>query len=155
MYEENDGIAKKVTQTVEGDADYPCFEGTYFSGGGGLSSSIEDYAKFLQMLLNGGTYNGNRLLGKKTIELILTNQLANIVSETRQFGLGFEIETAKTDYLTPLSIGSFSWAGMFNTSYWADPKENLVALIYTQIYPTTNGKVEHKFRSLVYQAIID
>jgi CubicO group peptidase (beta-lactamase class C family) len=153
LYEENDGIAKKINTSVEGDADYPCGEGTYFSGGAGLSSTIEDYAKFLQMLLNGGTYNGKRLLARKTIDLILTNQISDKVSETRKFGLGFEIETASTDHRSPLSIGSFSWAGMFNTSYWADPSEKLVALIYAQIYPTTNGRIEHKFRALVYQAL--
>lgn len=155
LYQELDGVAKKTTASLDGNSDYPCKEGTYFSGGAGLSSTIEDYAKFLQMLINGGTFNNKRLLSRKTIELILTNQIPNKVSETRKFCLGFEIVTPETNHLYPLSLGSFSWAGAFNTSYWADPKENLIALIYTQIYPTTNGKVEHKFRTLVYQAIID
>ena len=155
LYEERNGVAKKINKSVEGDADYPCMEGTYFSGGAGLSSTIEDYAKFLQMLLNGGTFNGNRLLSRKTIDLIITNQLSDEVSKTRKFGLGFEIETPERDHLTPLTVGSFSWAGMFNTSYWADPKENIVALIYSQIYPTTTGRIEHKFRALVYQAVIE
>ncbi len=155
LYEEQDGKLQKKKTSVEGDPDYPCLAGTYYSGGGGLSSSIEDYAKFLQMVLNGGTYNGARLLGKKTVELMLTNQLPLKVSETTQFGLGFQIETSLTDYLSPQSIGSFSWGGMFNTTYWADPKEKLVALLYTQIWPTTKGRVLDKFKALVYQSIIE
>jgi CubicO group peptidase (beta-lactamase class C family) len=151
LYEEKDGMAKMRTESVEGDPNYPCFKGTYFSGGAGLSGTIEDYAKFLQMLLNGGTYNGKRLLGKKTVELILTNQLSDKI--TTQWGLGFELETAKTDYMSPASIGTFSWGGMFNTSYWVDPQEKLVYLMYTQIYPTTNGRIADKFKALVYQSI--
>ncbi len=155
LYEEQDGKLQKKRSSVEGDVNYPCLEGTYYSGGAGLSSSIEDYAKFLQMVLNGGTYNGKRLLGRKTVELILTNQIQPKVSETTQFGLGFQVETPLNDYLSPQSLGSFSWGGMFNTQYWADPKEHLVGLVYTQIWPTTNGRITDKFKELVYQSIIE
>lgn len=155
LYEEKNGKLQKMTSNVEGDPNYPLHEGTYYSGGGGLSSTIEDYAKFLQMILNGGTYNGKRLLGKKTIELLLTNQISQKVSESRQFSLGFGLETPLNDHLSPLSVGSFSWGGMFNTQYWADPKEHIVGLIYTQIWPTTKGRIADKFKALVYQAIIE
>lgn len=155
LYEEKDGKLQKMLSNVEGDPNYPLHKGTYFSGGGGLSSSIEDYAKFLQMVLNKGHYNGKRLLSRKTIELLLTNQITPEVSSTRQFGLGFALETPVNDYLSPLTIGSFSWGGMFNTQYWADPKEELVCLIYTQIWPTTKGRISDKFKALVYQAVID
>jgi len=154
LYEEKDGKLQKMVSNVEGDPNYPLHKGTYFSGGGGLSSSIEDYAKFLQMVVNKGQYNGKRLLSRKTIELLLTNQITPEVS-SRQFGLGFGLETAVNDYLSPLTIGSFSWGGMFNTQYWADPKEELVCLIYTQIWPTTKGRISDKFKALVYQAVID
>jgi len=77
------------------------------------------------------------------------------VSETTQFGLGFQVETPLNDYLSPQSLGSFSWGGMFNTQYWADPKEHLVGLVYTQIWPTTNGRITDKFKELVYQSIIE
>jgi CubicO group peptidase (beta-lactamase class C family) len=155
LYEEQGGVLQLKKTSVEGDPDYPCLAGTYYSGGGGLSSTIEDYAKFLQMVLNGGTYNGTRLLGRKTVELMLTNQITPKVSETTQFGIGFQIETGLTDYLSPQSIGSFGWGGMFNTSYWADPKEKLVALLYTQIWPTTHGRITDKFKAMVYQSIIE
>ncbi|MGE5313636.1 MAG: serine hydrolase domain-containing protein [Acidobacteriota bacterium] len=155
LYEEKDGTLRRMKTSVEGDPDYPTLPGTYYSGGAGLSSTIEDYAKFLQMILNGGTYNGKRLLGRKTVELMLTNQIMPKVSETTQFGLGFQIETPVNDHLSPQSLGSFSWGGMFNTQYWGDPKEQLVGLIYTQIWPTTRGRISDRFKELVYQSIVE
>ena len=74
------------------DPDYPKLQGTYFSGGAGLSGPIEDYAKFLQLFLNGGEYNGARLLSRKTVELMLTDQLPGLPGE---FGLGFGLETGR------------------------------------------------------------
>jgi len=155
LHEEKNGKLQKMGMNVEGDPNYPNLKGTYFSGGAGLSSTIEDYGKFLQMVVNGGIYNGKRLLGKKTVELILTNQILPKVSETTQFGLGFQIETPVNDHLSPQSLGSFSWGGMFNTTYWADPKEKLVCLMYTQIWPTINGRIADKFKAMVYQAITE
>ncbi len=132
--------------------DYPKLEGSYFSGGAGLSSTAEDYAKFLQLFLNNGDYNGVRLLGRKTVELMLTDQLPELDNE---FGLGFGLETAKNDFRSPVSVGSFSWGGAFSTQYWADPKENLIGVIYTNIYNNPHGSIAEKFRVLTYQAIAD
>lgn len=132
--------------------DYPKLEGSYFSGGAGLSSTAEDYAKFLQLFLNNGEYNGVRLLGRKTVELMLTDQLPELDNE---FGLGFGLETLKNDFRSPVSIGSFSWGGAFSTQYWADPKENLIGVIYTNIYNNPHGFIAEKFRVLTYQAIVD
>jgi CubicO group peptidase (beta-lactamase class C family) len=133
--------------------EYPTLEGTYFSGGAGLSSTIEDYAKFLQMFLNGGEYNGGRILSRKTIEMMLTNQTLSPV--TAQLGLGFGLETEVNDSRSVVSIGSFSWGGAFTTSYWADPKEKLVGLVFTNIYGSDSGDIGTRFRNLVYQAIVD
>ena len=134
--------------------DYPNLAGSYFSGGAGLSSTIEDYAKFLQLFLNKGTFNGHRLLSRKTVELMLTNQIQ--IENTAPFGLGFGLETAENDYLSPQSIGSFRWGGAFKTSYWADPVEGLIGLLYTNMYQQTQyTDLESKFKTLVYQAIND
>jgi CubicO group peptidase (beta-lactamase class C family) len=130
---------------------YPTFDGTYFSGGAGLSSTVVDYAVFLQLFLNGGEYAGVRLLSPKTVALMLTDQLPDLPNE---FGLGFGLETEANDYQSPLSIGSFSWGGAFNTHYWADPEERLVALIYTNIYNTEHWNIGERFRVLTYQAIV-
>lgn len=136
------------------DPDYPTLEGSYFSGGAGLSSTIEDYAKFLQLFLNKGTLNGNRLLSRKTVELMLTNQIQ--IENTAPFGLGFGLETTANDYLSPQTIGSFRWGGAFKTSYWADPAEGLIGLLYTNMYQQTKyTDLESKFKTLVYQAIND
>jgi CubicO group peptidase (beta-lactamase class C family) len=154
LYRESRGLTQKVYPEKGQDPNYPKAAGTYFSGGAGLSSTVEDYAKFLQMYLNGGVYNENRILGRKTIELMMTNQLKDN-SGTFQFGLGFGLETQKNDFLSPCSIGSFNWGGIFSTTYWADPREKLVCLIYKQIYPTSHGDLDDRFKELVYQAIVD
>ncbi len=132
--------------------DYPKMDGRYFSGGAGLSSTVEDYAKFLQLFLNHGEFNGARLLSRKTVELMLTDQLPKLPNE---FGLGFGLETPANDFHSPESAGSFSWGGAFSTQYWADPKEHLIALLYTNIYNNPDGDLGEKFKVLTYQAIAD
>ena len=154
LHGNKDGKAYKLDEAAF-DAvttDYPKLEGTYFSGGAGLSSTAEDYAKFLQLFLNNGEYNGVRLLGRKTVALMLTDQLPELDNE---FGLGFGLETVRNDFRSPVSVGSFSWGGAFSTQYWADPKENLIGVIYTNIYNNPHGSIAEKFRVLTYQAIID
>jgi CubicO group peptidase (beta-lactamase class C family) len=129
-------------------ADYPLRPMTYFSGGAGLTSTTRDYARFLQMVLNGGSLDGVRLLGRKTVEMMLTNQ----VGALGNFGLGFGLETAANDSRQPLSLGSFEWGGAFKTTYWADPKERVVALIYTNIFGGGTD-IGGPFKALVYQAL--
>ena len=115
--------------------DYPLAVGTYFSGGAGLSSTIRDYALFLQMMLNKGEYNGKRLLARRTVELMTTNQIGDLNVGVDKFGLGFEIATVKGQAVLGISEGSFSWGGYFATTYWADPKERLVCLLFMQQGP--------------------
>jgi CubicO group peptidase (beta-lactamase class C family) len=137
------------------DPDYPNLPGKYFSGGAGLSSTVEDYAKFLQLFLNNGVYNGTRLLSRKTVELIMTDQIPDKVSEGNEFGLAFGLETAANDARTILSIGTFSWGGAYNTHYWADPKEKLIGVLFTNIYNTSYWNVGERFKALTYQSISD
>jgi CubicO group peptidase (beta-lactamase class C family) len=145
-------VPMRATAFDDVNPDYPKLRGTYFSGGAGLSSTVEDYARFLQFFLNGGEYGGVRLLGTKTVELMLTDQLPEMASE---FGLGFGLETPANDYRSPASIGTFSWGGAFNTAYWADPTEELIGVIYTNIYNTAHRNLGERFKVLVYQAIVD
>ena len=145
-------VAPRHSPIFDGvDPDYPKHSGTYFSGGAGLSSSIEDYAKFLQLFLNGGELNGVRLLSPKTIAMMLTDQLPTLPNE---FGLGFALETAANDYQSPQSVGSFSWGGAFRTTYWADPKEGLVALLYTNTYGGNPPPIGNTFVTLTYAAML-
>lgn len=155
LYElKDDKAISKVTSKIFDNVnpEYPTLEGKYYSGGAGLSSTVEDYAKFLQMFLNKGEYNGVRILSRKTVELMLTPQLQPPI--TNQYGLGFGLETEKNDHLSIFSVGSFQWGGAFNTQYWADPREKLVGLIYTNMYGG-NRNTGDKFKVLTYQAITD
>ncbi|MEO6719909.1 MAG: serine hydrolase domain-containing protein [Ferruginibacter sp.] len=135
--------------------DYPLTKSTYYSGGAGLSSSIYDYGIFLQMLLNGGKYNGQRLLGRNTVRMMTMNQIGDVAFGNNKFGLGFEVVTERGSARTPAQEGTFSWGGAFATSYWVDPKEKLVLLFYRQLQGSTHGDVVEKFRALTYQAIAD
>jgi CubicO group peptidase (beta-lactamase class C family) len=155
LYETTKGTVTKVTSTIFDNVnpDYPKLEGKYYSGGAGLSSTVEDYAKFLQLFLNKGEFNGVRLLSRKTVELMLTNQIQPPL--TNQHGLGFGLETDKNDYQSILTTGSFQWGGAFNSQYWADPKEKLIGLVYTNMYTGPNGNTGDKFKIFTYQAIID
>jgi CubicO group peptidase (beta-lactamase class C family) len=154
LHEGVDGkvVPRHGTVFDEVNPDYPKVNGTYFSGGAGLSGTIEDYAKFLQLFLNGGELNGVRLLSPNTIEMMLTDQLPSLATE---FGLGFGLETAANDYQSPRRIGSFSWGGAFSTSYWGDPKEGLVALLYTNTFGVpAAGMLGSRFPTLVYAAML-
>lgn len=131
---------------------------SYFSGGGGLSGTATDYLKFMQMILNGGTLNGTRILSRKTIEAMSNNQIGDLTINAKgtKFGLGFSIETAQSSYRKLGSEGRLGWGGLYNTTFWIDPKEKLVAVLMTQIYPSTHqSDLYEKFENLVYQSIID
>jgi CubicO group peptidase (beta-lactamase class C family) len=136
-------------------SDYPLQKTTYFSGGAGLSSTIYDYAIFLQMLLNNGEYDGKRLLGRNTVRMMTTNQIGDLGLGDDKFGLGFQVISEKGSGRTPAQAGTFSWGGAFATSYWVDPKEKIVMLFYRQLQVRTHNDVVEKFRALTYQAIND
>ena len=131
--------------------DYPILDGgSFYSGGGGLVSTAYDYAVFMQMLLNGGDYNGKHLLSKNTIRLMTTSQTPNLGIT---FGLGFQVVTDADAAKNTSSPGSFSWGGMFASSYWIDPKEKIVAQFVLQQYPFSHGDIAEKFKVAVYQAL--
>lgn len=155
LYQVRDGKLSKLTGKAYDalNVDYPASEGKYYSGGAGLSGTTEDYAKFLQLFLNKGEFNGTRLISRKTVELMLTNQTQPPI--TTQFGLGFGLETDKNDYQSIVSLGTFSWGGAFSTSYWADPKERLIGLIYTNVTTSPYRNMNERVRTLIYQAIVD
>jgi CubicO group peptidase (beta-lactamase class C family) len=122
-----------------------------------LSSTIDDYAAFLQMLLNNGTANGRRLLKPETVALITQNHIGELNQDDNKFGLGFSITTAAGAAKQPgLSEGSYEWGGIFGTTYWVDPKQKLVALIYTQKYPSGTARdLAGKFKTAVYESFVN
>jgi CubicO group peptidase (beta-lactamase class C family) len=133
------------------------------SGGGGLVSTTMDYYRFCQMMLNGGELDGNRLLGRKTVELMTMNHLPPALLPARLgqpmpgsgFGLGFSVlmDVAAKQLLG--SVGSYSWGGAANTTFWIDPKEELVGILMIQFMPPGTYPVNEDFHNLVYQAIDD
>ncbi|MBB6111144.1 serine hydrolase domain-containing protein [Mucilaginibacter lappiensis] len=151
-------LVKWSASTLPGiDFDYPKATGTYFSGGAGLSSTIKDYATFLQMMLNGGIYNGQRLLARHTVEMMTENQIGDLYinADKDKFGLGFGITTPASSAKLGISPGSFAWGGFYGTLYWVDPKEHLVCLLFIQNWPLPHYAIQDKFRALVYQALAD
>ncbi|MBL0739717.1 beta-lactamase family protein [Chryseolinea sp. Jin1] len=129
---------------------------TYFSAGAGLISSVEDYAKFCQMLLNFGRFNNRQILGRKTVEMMFRNQIGSSDVWTRQdkFGLGLQIMTEQSRYSDNASTGSLTWGGMYCSEYTIDPKENLILLVFTNVEPYAHySDLVHKFRISVYQAL--
>jgi CubicO group peptidase (beta-lactamase class C family) len=129
----------------------------YFSGGAGLTSTAADYAKFCQMLLDGGAAGGTRLLSPKTIELMTSNHTADLapvgglLGGGTAFGLGFQVTTDAAATQTMGSNGLYGWSGIYGTVFWVDPKEKLVAIMMVQRYP--GSPVAAAFRPLVYQAL--
>jgi CubicO group peptidase (beta-lactamase class C family) len=135
------------------DPGYPKIKKHYFSGGAGLSSTAYDYAVFLQMIMNGGNYNGKTIISRRTVEMMLHPQLEFLFNGKDNFGLGFEIATDKSSADGSRNAGSFSWGGFFGTTYWADPKEHLICLIMTQQTPNSHYELSGQFEQLVYASL--
>jgi CubicO group peptidase (beta-lactamase class C family) len=133
--------------------------GTYFSASGGLMSTAEDYLQFSQMLINGGTLNGKRYLGPKTVELMSSNHTGDLVNgqfgrpaHGMGFGLGVQIVLDPIAADLRVSPGTFGWAGAYGTNQNMDPKEKLVSIIMMQ---GASGPLQRDFENAVQQAIIE
>lgn len=135
------------------DPKYPLIPKSYFSGGAGLSSTAFDYSIFLQMLLNGGRYNNKQILGRRTVELMLSPQLADNLFGDDNFSLGFGLTSKKSANLKMLNEGSFAWGGYYGTTYWADPKEKMVCLIMTQQTPNSHWDYADKITNIIYGSL--
>lgn len=126
------------------------------SGGGGLFSTIGDYARFAQSLLDDGELDGARILGRKTIELAMQNSLpegAFAFSPAMGWGLMSGLHIDMPGSLEPVSEGTFTWSGAATTHFFADPTENLIGLIFTQHFPYDEHQLFTRFRISVYQAL--
>jgi len=144
-----------VEGTLIYSASYP-YHGpnSYFSGGGGLCSTISDYVRFLQMMLNGGELDGIRLLSRKTVELMTVDHVRELM-EYSGFGLGFDITRDLGESGRIGSVDSYGWGGFFYTTFWIDPEEEMIGIFMSQLYPNDSLNLLEKFRVLAYQSIID
>ena len=141
----------------------------FFSGGGGLIGTMQDYARFCQMLLNRGQLDGKRLLGRKTVDYMRLNHLPEnrdmaamgqaVWSETTYEGIGFGlgwavvIDPVKAQMMT--SVGEHHWGGAASTFFWIDPDEDLYVIYLSQLMPSSSYPIRRELRSLVYQTLVD
>jgi CubicO group peptidase (beta-lactamase class C family) len=138
----------------------------WFSGGGGMLSTASYYARFCQMLLNGGELDGVRLLSPKTLAVMTSDQLppgiqrsgfediAPTLEMGQSFGLGFAVRTEPGFNPLSGSVGSYFWAGAFGTYFWVDPHEKMFAVLLIQMPFSEAGYYRRAFRELVYGALI-
>jgi CubicO group peptidase (beta-lactamase class C family) len=139
------------------------------SGGGGLVSTAADYHRFTQMLLRGGELDGVRLLGPRTVRLMASNHLpgnvdleefgrplfAEMPYNGHGFGLGFSVLQDPIAAKTLASAGEFAWGGAASTAFWVDPDEDITALFFTQLLPSSTHPLRQELRALVYQALLE
>ena len=141
--------------------------GKIASGGGGLTGTARDYMRFCHMMLNKGALDGERLLGRKTVELMTSNHLGGDMaamgmprfSESKYdgvgFGLGFSImlDPAKAEILG--TAGEFAWGGAASTAFWIDPVEDMAVVLLTQLTPSSTYPIRRELRVLTYAAVVD
>ena len=167
----NYGRTQKKTLRLVDDPEKSSYrrQPSFLSGGGGLVSTMGDYIRFCQMLVNGGELDGNRVLGRKTIDLMRANHLPNggtlsdyaigPMSETRFEGVGFGLTMAVS--LDPVEVqtigspGDYYWGGAASTIFWIDPAEDLAVVLMTQLMPSNTFNFRGQLKTLVYPAIID
>jgi CubicO group peptidase (beta-lactamase class C family) len=141
----------------------------FLSGGGGLVSTAGDYLRFVEMLRRGGSYDGGRLLGPRTVAHMVRNHLPGDVdletygrplyAETPLrgvgFGLGFSMVLDPVRYGAVASTGDYSWGGAASTAFYVDPVEDLTVTFYTQLLPSSTLSIRPQLRALVNQALVD
>jgi len=146
-------------QTIELFRETEYRETTYFGGVAGLSSTVSDYWRFSQMLLNGGELDGVRLLSPKTVNLMISNHSGEndvyIRGPGYTFGLGFGLVNDAGTARDPLTPGTFSWGGAWGTIFWIDPVENMIGIMMTQITSYRHLTVRQDLGVTAMQAIVD
>jgi CubicO group peptidase (beta-lactamase class C family) len=137
-----------------GQGDYVDGPRRSFSGGAGLLSTARDYARFLEMIRNGGVLDGVRILAPKTIALMTSNQVGTLHNTD---GLGYSLTFETVDRVGAsgfASLGTFGWGGAYGSSYKVDPKERLVMVLMIQLVPNTGVGIKESFENAVYQALV-
>lgn len=141
--------------TVDGQGHYVDGPRKNFSGGAGLLSTAKDYYLFLQMMLNGGQLNGKRILSSRTVQLMTVNHLKESMNfrAGSGFGLGFEVALDQGERGIYGSVGQYGWGGAYGSTYWVDPKEEMIVVYFTQVRPSSIVRDQLELRALIYQAL--
>ncbi len=149
-----DGTIVRAPDGAKGQGHYIDGPRKSFAGGAGLTSTARDYARFLEMIRNGGALDGVRILSPRTVELMTTNQSGTLHSTTG-LGFGFGFETVDRYGASGLAaVGAFGWSGAYGTTYQVDPKSHMVIVLMIQLIP--NGTdIQPKFSTSVYQALVN
>jgi len=125
-----------------------------YAGGAGLCSTAEDYARFCQLMLDGGKVGNTRLVSRKSVELMTEDHLGKM-SPDQGFGLGFGVDGVKSPLSELGSAGEYNWGGFFYTAFVVDPKEQMITVFMAQLHPEGDLNLDRLFHVLAYQAIID
>jgi CubicO group peptidase (beta-lactamase class C family) len=131
---------------------------TYLSGGAGLISTVTDYARFCQFILNDGRFNGRQLLSPKTIALMKRNQIGPLEVWDRAdgFSYGLQVFSERSRSAGNATAGALTWGGMYCSDYTIDPQEDLILLVFTNVQPYAHyNEFVRTFRNVVYQALVD
>jgi CubicO group peptidase (beta-lactamase class C family) len=136
-------------------ADHPYVgQRKYFSGGGGLCSTIGDYLRFSQMLLNGGELDGKRVLKRRTVRLMTRDHVGEL-SKNQGFGLGVSVTRNAGESGGLDCVGSFGWGGFWYTTFFVDPKKQMIGICMAQLHPDGGATLNSQFKGLVYKALVD
>jgi CubicO group peptidase (beta-lactamase class C family) len=129
----------------------------YQSGGGGLTSTTEDYLRFVAMLSSGGALGSQRLLGKQTLAFMASDHVGSRPGRPPGlgFGLGFEVRLASGEAALPGVVGEYGWAGAGGTLFWIEPKDQLIALYMAQVSDADRPRLLSQFRSMVQASVVD
>ena len=148
-----DGLVVRAPEGSKGQGAYVEGPRKSFAGGAGLTSTAQDYARFLEMIRNGGALGGIRILAPRTVELMVTNQSGTLHSNTGLgFGLGFQtVDRYGANGMS--GVGAFGWGGAYGTNYQVDRQSHTVIVLMLQLMPNSTD-IQTKFPALVYQALI-
>jgi len=149
-----EGLAERAADGSKGQGHYVDGPRKSFAGGAGLTSTAHDYARFLEMIRNGGKLDGVRILSPRTVELMTTNQSGTLHSTTG-LGFGFGFQTVDRYGASGMAeVGAFGWGGAYGTTYQVDPQSHLVVVLMIQLMPNATD-IQAKFMTTVYQSLVN
>jgi CubicO group peptidase (beta-lactamase class C family) len=150
----SDGFIVRAPEGSKGQGSYVDGPRKSFAGGAGLTSTARDYARFLEMIRNGGALGGVRILAPRTVELMTTNQSGTLHS-TMGLGFGLGFQTVDRYGASGMAgVGAFGWGGAYGTTYQVDPQSHMVIVLMLQLMPNATD-IQQKFSTLVYQALVN